>query len=169
MARLVPEKGCHYLIKAFREMETDKKLIIAGGIAHSDDYVINLHRISAEDDRIIFTGHVTGNLKTELLSNAYIYVLPSELEGLSIGLLEAMSYGNCVVVSDIPENLEAVSDYGFAFKNGDYKSLKQILQSLLAAPELVDAQKNPAQEYVQSNYSWDVVADKFEELYCSLI
>ena len=103
LGRLVPEKGVHYLIEAFRKTETEKRLVIAGGTSDTDDYVCQLHEMAAGDDRILFAGFVQGRLLEELYSNAYLYVLPSDLEGMPLSLLEAMSYGNCCVVSDIPE------------------------------------------------------------------
>lgn len=110
LARLVPEKGVHYLLDAYKEIQTDKKLVIAGGSSHTDDYVNEVREKAAQDPRVILTGFVQGELLEELYSNAYVYVLPSDVEGMPISLLEAMSYGNCCLVSDIAENLEVVTD-----------------------------------------------------------
>lgn len=112
LARLVPEKGVHYLLDAYKEIQTDKKLVIAGGSSHTDDYVNEVREKAAQDPRVILTGFVQGELLEELYSNAYVYVLPSDVEGMPISLLEAMSYGNCCLVSDIAENLEVVTDVG---------------------------------------------------------
>src|SRR4030042_3597995 len=122
VGRLVPEKGCHYLIKAFMKLQTDKKLVIVGGSSHSDAYVDKLHQMG--DDRVIFTGYVYDDRLEELFTNAYIYVLPSNVEGLQISLLEAMSYGICVLSSDIPDNVEILQQsknglIGFTFKQGE--------------------------------------------------
>ena len=110
LARIVPEKGLHYLLDAFCEIKTDKKLVIAGGSSHTDDYMKEISEKASQDSRILMTGFVQGELLEELYSNAYIYVLPSDVEGMPISLLEAMSYGNCCLISDIAENMEVVSD-----------------------------------------------------------
>lgn len=103
LGRMVPEKGCHYLVDAFKKLHTDKKLVIAGGSSDTHWYIDQLKEQAGGDDRIIFTGFVDGALREELYSNAYLFVLPSDLEGMPLCLLEAMSYGNCVITSDIEE------------------------------------------------------------------
>lgn len=95
LARIVPEKGLHYLLHAFEQIETDKKLVIAGGSSHSQEYVQEMVDLAAKDSRVIMTGFVQGEVLEELYSNAYCFVLPSDIEGMALGLLEAMSYGNC--------------------------------------------------------------------------
>ena len=103
LGRLVPEKGIRYLVEAFKNVKTDKKLVIAGGSSDTDSFMEELKELAKGDDRILFTGFVQGAMLDELYSNAYIYTLPSDLEGMPLSLLEAMSYGNCCLVSDIPE------------------------------------------------------------------
>ena len=110
LGRLVPEKGIRYLIEAFKNVKTDKKLVIAGGSSDTDSFMEELKDLAKGDDRILFTGFVQGAMLDELYSNAYIYTLPSDLEGMPLSLLEAMSYGNCCLVSDIPECAEVVED-----------------------------------------------------------
>ena len=110
LGRLVPEKGIRYLIEAFKSVKTDKKLVIAGGSSDTDDFVKELKQLAAGDSRILFTGFVQGKILDELYSNAYLYCLPSDLEGMPLSLLEAMSYGNCCLVSDIPECAEVVEE-----------------------------------------------------------
>ena len=112
-ARLVEEKGAHFLIEAFRGLESDLQLVIAGDAAHMEQYKERLATLAEGDPRIVFTGFLTGKPLAELFSNAYLFCLPSTLEGLPIALLEAMNYGNCCLVSDIPENLEAIGNAGF--------------------------------------------------------
>ena len=101
LGRLVPEKGIRYLVEAFKNVETDKKLVIAGGSSDTDSFMKELKELAKEDGRIIFTGFVQGQILDELYSNAYIYTLPSDLEGMPLSLLEAMSYGNCCLVSGL--------------------------------------------------------------------
>ena len=101
LGRLVPEKGIRYLVEAFKNVRTDKKLVIAGGSSDTDSFMTELKELAKDDNRILFTGFVQGAMLDELYSNAYIYTLPSDLEGMPLSLLEAMSYGNCCLVSDI--------------------------------------------------------------------
>ena len=98
LGRLVPEKGIRYLVEAFKNVKTDKKLVIAGGSSDTDSFMEELKELAKGDDRILFTGFVQGAMLEELYSNAYIYTLPSDLEGMPLSLLEAMSYGNCCLL-----------------------------------------------------------------------
>lgn len=168
-ARLVKEKGAHYLIEAFRPLHTDMKLVIAGDAAYSEKYKSSLQKLAAGDSRILFTGFITGSALAELFSNAYLFCLPSTLEGLPVALLEAMNYGNCCVSSDIPENLEALEGHGYTFRNRDPEDLGSLLRELIENPDKVNAKKNSAQEHVRRNYSWDDVAFQMEQLYISLV
>lgn len=172
LARLVPEKGCHHLIKAYENIGTDKKLVIAGDSSNSSDYVEELHRHRSEN--VIFTGQVKGKLLNELYTNAYLYVLPSEIEGLPISLLEAMSFGKCCLVSDIPENLEVIQKdrcdtYGYSFKNKDCCDLSNKLNYLLNNKNIVDNVKDKASEMVIQNYNWDKITQQTIELYQKVI
>ncbi|MCD4719920.1 MAG: glycosyltransferase family 4 protein, partial [Desulfobacula sp.] len=168
-ARLVAEKGPHFLIEAFQGIDTDMKLVVAGDAAHAEDYKAILSEMAEKDDRILFPGFVTGQVLEELFSNAYVFCLPSTLEGLPIALLEAMSYGSCCLASDIPENLEAVEDFGFTFKNRDVEDLREKLGYLIDNPEKVRQKKKIAREHVLNNYSWDTITDQMEELYLEVL
>lgn len=165
LARLTAEKQIHLLIEAFKETNTDKKLVIAGGSSDSGDYVKELHEMAKDDPRIIFTGFVQGQLLEELYSNAYCYVLPSELEGMPLSLLEAMSYGNCCLTSDIPECADVIGDKGLSFRTNDKKDLMRALQELEDAPELVDNYKAEAADYICEKYHWDEIVDRMIRLY----
>jgi glycosyltransferase involved in cell wall biosynthesis len=168
-ARLVAEKGADFLIEAFKGIDTDMKLVIAGDAAHAEEYKTQLRQMADNDDRIIFPGFVTGRLLEELFSNAYVFCLPSTLEGLPIALLEAMSYGNCCLSSDIPENLEAVEDFGYTFRNRDIADLRKKLGFLMENPEKVTEKKKISRDHVMKNYSWDTITDQMEQLYFSII
>jgi glycosyltransferase involved in cell wall biosynthesis len=168
-ARLVEEKGAHFLIKAFRKIDTTMKLVIAGDAAHMEKYKAELRDLAGNDPRILFPGFVTGEPMQELFSNAYLFCLPSTLEGLPVALLDAMNYGNCCLSSDIPENLEALEDKGYTFRNRDWQDLQRVLADLLTNPEKVEEKKAAALEHVRRNYSWDRVTDQMEELYLSLV
>ena len=165
LGRLVPEKGIHYLIEAFREIKTDKKLVIAGGSSDTDDYTARLKEMAAGDDRILFTGFVQGRMLEELYSNAYVYVLPSDVEGMPLSLLEAMSYGNCCVVSDIPECAEPVEDKAVTFPKGNIAALRKTLQRLCDAPAETAKYKAGARDFICGKYSWDEVTQQTLELY----
>lgn len=168
-ARLVEEKGVHFLIEAFRLLDTDMQLVIAGDAAHAVQYKSRLRELTGDDSRIRFLGFVTGAPMEELFSHAYLFCLPSTLEGLPVALLEAMNYGNCCVASDIPENLEALGNFGYTFCNRDSADLRHVLQKLVDDPNLVILKMAGAKEHVRNNYSWDRVTDEYEALYLSLL
>lgn len=165
LGRLVPEKNIHSLIEAFRCVDTKKKLVIAGGTSDTDDYVKQLWQLSNGDDRIVFTGFVQGQLLQELYSNAYVYVLPSNLEGMPLSLLEAMSYGNCCVISDIDELTQVVDDKAVVVRKGDTEKLREILQTLCDDSALVERYKSQASEYITKKYNWDDVVKETLALY----
>lgn len=165
LGRLVPEKGIRYLIQAFRQVKTDKKLVIAGGSSDTDLFMEELKKMAKNDDRIKFTGFVQGEILDELYSNAYIYTLPSDLEGMPLSLLEAMSYGNCCLVSDIAECEEVVEDKAIIFKKSDIEDLKLKLQDACNQPEMVDSYKKQAAEFICKKYNWDDVVRKTIKLY----
>jgi len=165
LGRLVPEKGVHLLIEAFKNISTDKKLVIAGGTSDTDDYVQELYDLRGDDDRIIFTGFVQGQPLYELYSNAYIYTLPSLLEGMPLSLLEALSYKNCCVVSDIAECKEVVEDKAVVVKAGDIPALSDALQKLCDDPMSTAKYKEEAQPYVLKKYNWDDIVTKTLDLY----
>lgn len=165
LGRLVPEKGIKYLIEAFKQVHTNKRLVIAGGASDTDEYAKELVELAQEDKRIIFTGFVQGRKLEELYSNAYLYVLPSDLEGMPLSLLEAMSYGNCCIVSDIPECLDVVRNNGIVFKKGNVLELAEKLQDVCDYPEKVMRYKENSAQYVCNKYNWDDVVKKTLELY----
>ena len=165
LARLVPEKGLHYLIEAFEAIETEKKLVIAGGSSHSYEYMEHIQKMAAMDNRIIMTNFVQGQILEELYSNAYIFVLPSDIEGRALSLLEAMSYGNCCLVSDIQENVEVVQNKACTFKKGNVDDLKAKLDYLLKEPETVNKYKKESSDYICRKYNWEEVVRQTKELY----
>jgi glycosyltransferase involved in cell wall biosynthesis len=170
VGRLVPEKGCHTLLEAFRRVATDKRLVVVGGTSHSDEYVERLHAMGREDARVLFAGYLYGDVLTELFSNSYAYVHPSSLEGLSLALLEALSLGSAVLASDIPENAEVLLDTGDAprgltFRSGDAGDLREKLQLLLDRPEEADRLRERGHAFVVERYNWNRVADQTAQLY----
>lgn len=165
LGRLVPEKGVHYLIEAFKNVKTNKKLVIAGGVSDTDEYMNRLKHMAEDDDRIIFTGFVQGKLLEELYSNAYIYCLPSDLEGMPLSLLEAMSYGNCSLTSDIRECAEVVEGCGILFKKSDVDDLSNKLQKLCDNTDEVEVYKRKNVDYVFNKYNWNTVVEETLRLY----
>lgn len=165
LGRIVPEKGLHYLIEAYAGTDTDKKLVIAGGNSQAVEYMERIHRMAREDDRIIMTDFVQGQLLEELYSNAYAYVQPSDVEGMSLSLLEAMSYGNCCLVSDICENTEVVEDKALAFRRGDVRDLRDKLVYMLENPGIVRGFAERSADFICGKYNWDDVTEKTLRLY----
>lgn len=165
LGRLVPEKGLRYLIEAFKQVKTDKKLVIAGGSSDTDEFANELKELARDDSRIIFTGFVQGKELDELYSNAYVYTLPSDLEGMPLSLLEAMSYGNCCLVSDIDECASVVENKAFVFKKSDVADLQSKLQEACDNKEQVKKYKNEAADYICEKYNWDDVVERTLELY----
>ena len=165
LGRIVPEKGLTYLVKAFKQVKTDKKLIIAGGASDTAEFFSQLKALAADDPRIQFVGFVQGQLLEELYSNAYLYVLPSDLEGMPLSLLEAMSYGNCCLTSDIPECTQVTEDHGVSFHKSDIDDLQKQLQMLCDDPQKVQTYKKQAADYICEKYSWEQVTRQTLNLY----
>lgn len=165
LGRIVPEKGIHYLIKGFNQIKTDKKLVIAGGSSDTDSYYKELVNQASSNQNIIFTGFVQGKELRELYSNAYVYVLPSDLEGMPLSLLEAMSYGNCCLTSNIEECATVMEDCGVTFKKGNLQDLSQALQRLNDDVNLVQKIKSESTKFILKKYNWNDVVDRTLELY----
>lgn len=165
LGRIVPEKGLQYLIDAFREVKTEKRLVIAGGASDSQGFLREMQQRAAGDERIQFIGFVQGELLDELYSNAYLYCLPSDLEGMPLTLLEAMSYGCCCVISDIPGCTEVAQDKAVVFPKGDVQALEDCLQQLCDDPAVVAGYRADAAAHVCGNYRWEDAAEKTLEIY----
>ena len=163
LGRLVPEKGVHYLIEAWKSIRTDKKLVIAGGSSDTQDYMNQLKALAGDD--VIFTGFQQGQILEELYSNAYVYVLPSDLEGMPLSLLEAMSYGNCCLVSSIEECTNVTEDHAVIFEKGNVRDLQEKLQWLIDHPEKVKDYQDSASAFICETYSWDDMTKKTIDLY----
>lgn len=166
VARLVPEKGLHYLIRAFADAASniapDVRLVIAGGGGLDASYERELHQLA--NDRVVFTGPADRELIAELYSHAMLFALPSDLEGMSIALLEAMSMGRPVLVSDIPENTCVVEGDGFTFRRGDVAHLSNALAGLIADPDLLRQFGERARRRAE-RYRWSKVANELEAVY----
>jgi glycosyltransferase involved in cell wall biosynthesis len=164
-ARLVPEKGAHYLIEAFRRLSTDHSLIIAGEAPAGGGYGQELLDMAKGDARIRFVGRVQGRLLEELFSNATLFAQPSEIEGLSIGLIEGMSYGIPCLASDIPENREVVGEAGVLFRSQDVDDLERRLKWILSSGAATSQLAANGRQRVQELFTWERVVDQLEDLY----
>ncbi|NQU99414.1 MAG: glycosyltransferase family 4 protein [Parcubacteria group bacterium] len=173
-ARLVKHKGIHYLIEAFNFLKEEQKndprvkelkLVIVGDSSYTDDYIKYVKSLAFNNKDIIFTGFQTGKTLEELYKNAYFYAHPSEAEGLSVSILEAMGYRKAVLVSNIPENIEAFAGRGYMFVNKDVEDLKYKIKLLLANPELVKKTGERAYNYVMENYNWENITSNTVNLY----
>ncbi len=164
-SRLTPEKGCHDLIEAFNALDTDMKLVVAGG-SGSPDYIAALKTASVPD-RVVFVGHRTGDALAELFSNAYAFILPSYLEGMSMALLEAAGYGLPALASDIEENRAVLNDTGFYFPPRDLPALRATLERLIAQPATVAAMASRLETV--SRPGWADVAARYDRLYHAVV
>lgn len=166
VGRLVPENCAHHLVSAFRQLDTDMKCVIVGDAAYAEEYKKYLHKIAEGDPRIIFTGYVFGKGYHELGSNSYVFVETSGVGGTHPALVEAMAFGNCVIVYDTPENLETIGDAGFSYegKIGE-DSLQKVLAMLLNNPDLIEQYRFLAQKRANSVYTWDAITDDYEQLF----
>lgn len=165
LGRLVPEKGITYLVEAFKKVQTDKKLVIAGGSSDTDAFMKELKELAKDNERILFTGFVQGQMLEELYSNAYVYTLPSDLEGMPLSLLEAMSYGNCCLTSDIAECAEVVEEKALLFRKSDVEDLREKLQFACENPGEVKKLKDGAADFICQKYNWDDVVEQTLKLY----
>ncbi len=166
VGRLVPENCVDHLVDAFRELDTDFKCVIVGDSAYSQEYISMLKERAKGDPRIIFTGYIFGKGYHELGSNASVFVESSGVGGTHPALIEAMAFGNCVVVNNTPENLETIGNAGFAYVgNNGAADLKGVLQSLLDDPDLINRYGLLAQQHAKVHYTWDAVTEEYEQLF----
>lgn len=165
LGRLVPEKRPELLIEAFKRLDTDKRLVVAGGGSDTSGFEASLHEAAQGDPRVLFTGFVNGVPLEELYSNCYAYVLPSDVEGMPMSLLEAMAYGRCCVTSDIPECADVLAGNGVTFEKGSAGSLKSAMQLLLADGGRTAALGAAGKSHVEKTYNWDSVVERTLELY----
>jgi glycosyltransferase involved in cell wall biosynthesis len=166
VGRLVPENCVHHLIEAFKRIDTSLKCVIVGGAYYADDYIAWLKEIAQDDPRILFPGYIFGDGYHELGSNAYLFVETSSVGGTHPALIEAMAFGNCVVVNDTPENLETIGDAGFVYEGKmGWESLLKVLKELVSDRALVDEYGRRARERVHQCYTWEAVTDAYERLF----
>lgn len=167
LARIVPEKGLHYLLEAYRKIETDQRLVVAGAVDRGNSYMQKILQMARADSRVIFTGFVNGTVVNELYSNCSLFILPSDVEGMPLSLLEALSFGCRCVVSDIPEHIETAGAYAAYFKKGDMESLRFVLEQELDSDRTCETEEQIM--FAKANYSWEQMAQETMGVYEELI
>lgn len=179
LARLVPEKGIHTLLEAYENSSLRIPLVIAGGGSHASEYEAEIRKSAERINRnencriagrqVILTGFIQGRVLEELYSNALFYVLPSEIEGMPLSLLEAMSYGNICLTSDIEENTSVTGEYGFSFENKNVVSLREELNKLEDEAGKLKSNgkfsREAIQQHILEKYNWNDVVKKTLECY----
>lgn len=172
VSRLTPEKGIHYLIDAQNSVKPDKKLVIAGDTGDSDSadsYTALLRKKAKDNPNIIFTGFISGDVLREIYSNAYAVCLPSDIEGMSLSLLEALAYGNALLCSDIPENTSVAKNHALYFKKSDTNDLAKKLKLLCSDSDFAKKLKKGADDFILSKYSRKDVALSHFKLYKNIL
>lgn len=174
LARLVPEKGLDTLLDAFKGVKTDVKLVVAGGLAEETEYIRSVKLKAEQDARVIMANFVSGELLAELYTNCLAYILPSDVEGMPLTLLEAMAHGARVVTSDIPECTEVAGDYGYVFQKGNASALRDVLCHILANTARFDTNfgknETPAETErhrndIVSRYDWEAIVNSTLDIY----
>ena len=173
VSRLIPHKGAHYLIEAYQALQRahpalvkDLKLMIVGQGYYTDTYVDWLRQKSAANPNIVFTGAQSGKTLAELFAHARLMVHPSDKEGMPITVLEGMSYGLPVLLSDIPEHVYLVDNQEYLFARGQTGSLAERLKNLLQKPAAAlnaQGQKNRAE--IERHYTWERVLEQIIKIY----
>ncbi len=171
LARMVKTKRFHDVIDAYNLLDTDVKLVIAYAPSHDDAYLAYIKEKAARNPRIIMIPHdqQTQQLRAELFSNAALYVLPSDAEGLAITLLEAMSYSAAVLTSDIVENANLVKDVGMTFRLGDWNDMARQMRALLDDAKLRSTCGARARAYVIKHFNWKKIAHDTSNLYREVV
>ena len=168
VGRLVPENCAHHLVQAFDRLKTDMRCVIVGDAPYAADYIETLK--AAAGPNVIFTGYLYGEGYHELSSHAYVFVETSEAGGTHPALLEAMAFGNAVVVNDTRENLETIGDAGLAYAGSlGAEHLAQVLQDLIDHPDKAEEYRCRAKERVRAHFTWDAVTDEYEALFKRLL
>jgi glycosyltransferase involved in cell wall biosynthesis len=163
VGRFIPDKGLHLLVEAFQQLDTKKKLVMIGGAPNPGEYESKIK--SVQDDRILFPGYLYGDETNLLMKNAYAYVQPSLIEGLSPVILTVMGLATPLVCSDIPENTYITSDNALHFRSGDAGSLKKALETALADRDEHLKKAAAGKKDIQERFNWESVADQYIDLF----
>jgi len=168
VGRLVPENCAHHLVTAFAQLDTDMRCVIVGDAPYADDYIRSLK--AAAGANVIFTGYLFGEGYHELSSHAYAFIETSEVGGTHPALVEAMAFGNVVIVNDTRENLETIGEAGLSYSGAEgAKALAPILHELIRNPARAEEYRCRAKERVQQYFTWDAVTDAYEKLFRQML
>ncbi len=170
LGRLVPEKRPDLLIKAFQALQPSGwKLVLAGGVSDTNQFVSELVDIAAKNTDIVFAGELRGSRLAEIVRGAGLFVLPSELEGLPLAMLEAMQEGVPVLASDIPPHQQLLAEgRGMLFQTGNLESCIHSLNWAIDNSQQLSAMVKDAQSYIQAKYNWNYITTETLRLYASL-
>lgn len=172
VGRLEPGKHADMLLRAYRDVDTDLPLVIAGGSGHTDSYAASLQQLADADDRARLIGYVQGELLDELYANAAVLAQPSGHEGLPLALLEAIGAHLPVVASDIAPHVEvlgASQPGGRLFPNGDQAALARTLNDALTDIDAERAGVEKLHAQTVAHYDWDAVTDQLEAIYATIV
>lgn len=168
VGRLVPENCVHHLVAAFKELDTEMRCVIVGDAPYAAEYIHELRATAGPN--VIFTGYLFGEGYRELSSHAYAFVETSEVGGTHPALLEAMAFGNVVVVNDTRENLETIGDAGCMYRgNAGAGDLARVLRELISDPTRAEEFRCKARDRVNHHFTWDAVTDEYEALFARLM
>lgn len=170
VGRMVPEKGVHHLIEAFRALPdgVDTQLALTGPIWYETEYHSTLMSLIDDDPRIRFVGQADDALLAELYSTCACFVLPSDVEGMSLSMLDALAFGAPIVTSSIAPNTNLVEDAALVFPAGDANGLRECLEDVLTDPALAADLRDRARERSKF-FDWDAIADAWADQYDELM
>ncbi|MBI5056313.1 MAG: glycosyltransferase family 4 protein [Nitrospirae bacterium] len=168
VGRLIPTKGSATLLDAYKRLKTDLKLVIVGDSCYTDSFVIELKK-KAEGTNTVFLGYQYGEALNQLYANCRLFIFPSQIEGLPIVLLEALSFGIPVIFSDIPEDMEIAKEVAIPFKNADPDDLYGKMKEFLANPDSGERLAEKAKRHIAENYNWDKITEQTEAVYYSIL
>ncbi len=160
VSRLIPHKGVHYLISAYKKIKTDKKLVIVGPPFYTEKYQEKLKKLAGDDPNILFLGPQKGKTLRELYSNAWLFINSSEYEGLPLTVMEAGSFGRPLLLSDISPHKQIFDDLSFFFRNKNAKNLSENLNYLLKNPYLLSQRARKIKKHGIENYHWDKIVER---------
>lgn len=167
LGRLVPEKCPDLLLQAFQQLQpTGWKLVFVGGNSDTTSFTTSLSKMSAGNPNILFTGELRGSRLAEIVRGAGLFVLPSNLEGLPLAMLEAMQEGIPILASDILPHQQLLNDgRGVLFKAGDLDDLVRQISWVIDRPDAMQVMANSAFDYVRLNHDWGSIALKTLRVY----
>lgn len=166
--RIVPRKGCHFVLEALRQMKTDEKLLVVGDTTHVPEYTRQL--LALADDRVRFAGFISSkDLLFGLIALSKLFVFPTTYEAMAITLLEVAALKTPLVASDIPENREVLPEHALFFRSADVADLRVKMEWALAHPVEMHDLAGRAYQWVAENYRWPRIIATYEQIYDQLL